>query len=92
MSSPDGSEYLCEISSHKYLPAVNRYLSEDAVEVIDRAGFAWPRKRANFLRWFKVSSEDDIQAMAEFGLAILARVFKHGSGQALEVKWHIPAV
>lgn len=90
MSSPDGKEYLLEINSHKYNENVNDFLSADVVNLIEKAGFVWPTKNSNFLRWFNISSPEDIQAMAEVALAILARVFRYRKGGRVMIKTHIP--
>lgn len=90
MSSPDGNEYLLEINSHKYDENVNDLLSADAVDLIEKSGFVWPTQKSNFLRWFNVSSPEDIQAIAEVALAILARVFRHRKGDRVMIKTHIP--
>jgi hypothetical protein len=91
MSSPDGKEYLFEIVSHKYNNEVNEVLTADIVDLIERAGFVWPNGTDNFLRWFNVSSEEDIHALAELALAILSRVFGHRKGLGLTIRTHIPA-
>ena len=90
MSSPDGTEYLCEISSHKYNDAVDRTLTAEVVDLIEKAGFVWPNGTNNFLRWFNVSSEEDIRALAELALAVLSSIFGHRQGQNLTVKTHVP--
>lgn len=90
MSSPDGAEYLLEVASHRYLPRVTEFLTTAAVELIERAGFVWPNKKGNFLRWFNVSSAEDVQTMAELALAIQARVFRRASGENLSIRTHIP--
>lgn len=86
MSSPDGSEYLIEISSHKYQNRINKFLTSDAASLIDEAGFVWPTAKSNFRRWLDVSSPDDFQSMAEIALAILARVFGHRTGVGISVQ------
>jgi hypothetical protein len=91
MSSPDGKEYLLEINSHKYGSTIHALLSEDTVNLIESAGFVWPTGTANFLRWFNVSSPDDIDAMAELGLAILTRMFGYRKSRTVIVQTHIPA-
>lgn len=90
MSSPDGSEYLIELSSHKYQDHINKFLSSDTVSLIEDAGFVWPTSKSNFLRWFNVSSPDDFQSMAEVALAILARVFGHRKGGGIMVTVELP--
>ncbi len=90
LCSPDGKEYLCEICSHKYDDEVNEVLTADIVDLIEKCGFVWPNGEDNFLRWFNVSSETDVHAMAELALAILARVFGHRNGLRLTIKTHIP--
>lgn len=91
MSSPDGNEYLCEISSHKYVDGVDDFLTAEAVDVIESAGFVWPTGNDNFLRWFTVSSDEQLVTMAELALAILERVFRHRAGQAVKIETHIPS-
>jgi hypothetical protein len=90
MCSPDGKEYLCEICSHKNNDDVNEVLTADIVDLIEKCGFVWPNGRNNFLRWFNVSSDEDILALAELALAVLSSVFGHRHGQPLAVKTHIP--
>ena len=90
MSSPDGTEFLCEINSHKYGPGVNKFLTADAVDLIETAGFVWPTSKSNFLRWFTISTDEDIRRTAEIALAILSGVFRHRKGQKVLVKMHIP--
>jgi len=90
LSSPDGKEILCEISSHKYLTSMDPYLTEKCVDILQGAGFDWPRGKGNFLRWFSVSSEAQLQALAEVALALLAGVFGYRPGESLECLEHIP--
>jgi len=91
LSSPDGKEILCEISSHKYLTSMDPYLTEKCVDILQGAGFDWPRGKGNFLRWFSASSEAQLQAVAEVALALLAGVFGYRPGENLECREHIPA-
>ena len=91
MSSPDGKEYLLEIASHKYQEKVSDLLSNEVVDLIERAGFVWPNGTSNFLRWFSVSSAKDIEAMADLALALLSRIFGLRSRGSVMVSAHIPA-
>jgi hypothetical protein len=91
MSSPDGKEYLLEISSHKFVPDVDGILTANAVDAIEQSGFVWPAGTSNFLRWFTVSSSEDIVAMSEIALALLAHLFRHRTRRPLAVNTHIPA-
>jgi hypothetical protein len=90
MSSPDGTEILFEIVSHKYQPNVEEHLTAEAVDVIERSGFVWPTRTANFRRWCNVGSPEDLQVIAELALAVLARVFGIVSDDALTLSVHIP--
>lgn len=90
MSSPDGKEYLLEISSHKYLGSLNDLLSVDSVTLIENAGFVWPAGKKNFMRWFNISAQNDIYAMAEITLAILVLIFKLRKGERFMSHIHIP--
>ena len=91
MSSPVGKEYLFDISSHKYDENVNELLTADTVDLMENTGFVWPTGKDHFLRRFNVSSQEDIQAMAEVALAFLARVFAHGKKGSVMIKTHLPA-
>ncbi len=90
LSSPDGTEYLMEISSHRYVESVNNCLSADAVALLEKVGFIWPTERTNYFRWFKVSSSEDLQAMAELALAMLERMFGYRTGKRMRVTSHFP--
>jgi len=90
LSSPDGREYLMEISSHRYVESVNQSLSDDAVDLLERAGFIWPTERTNYFRWFKVSCSENIQALAEIALAMLAGMFGYRTGKRIKVTNHFP--
>ena len=65
-------------------------LTDKVVSLIADSGFKWPRGSENFLRWFTVSTEQDVDALAEFSLGILNEVFGHKPGHELRVKVHIP--
>lgn len=91
MSSPDGNEYLCEIQSHKYNRELDQTLDADFTDLVERAGFVWPIGKDNFLRWFNVSREGEIVALAEITLAILESAFGHRAGESVNVKIHVPA-
>ncbi len=90
LSSPDGTEYLMEISSHRYVESVNDCLSSDAVDLLNNVGFIWPTERTNYFRWFKVSSSEDLLAMAEFALAMLAGIFGYRTGKRIVATNHYP--
>lgn len=90
MSSPDGTELLFEISSHKYNLSVQKRLTADVVDMIERSGFVWPDGKVNFLRWFNVASSEDLHVVAELALAVLARVFGHTPEKRLEITVHLP--
>ena len=88
LSSPDGTEYLMEISSHRYVESVNNSLSADAVVLLEKVGSIWPTERTNYFRWFKVSNSEDLLAMAELALAMLAGIFGYRHGQGIKVTNH----
>jgi hypothetical protein len=90
MSSPDGTEYLVEISSHKYQEKMNALLTAEAVALIEQAGFVWPTGESNYLRWFNVSSTEDITAIAEVALAIAVRIFGNHTASGIVIDTHIP--
>ncbi len=88
MSSADGSEYICELVSHKYRPKSDWLLNAEAVDVIESTGFRWPRGVNNFRRMFRVNGPSDCRMLAEFALALLAKVYRHRSGQEINLKVH----
>jgi hypothetical protein len=90
LSSPDGMEYLMEISSHRYVESVNNSLSADHVALLEKVGFIWPTERTNYFRWFKVSCSEDLHAMAEVALAMLAGIFGYRTGKQIKVTNHFP--
>jgi len=90
MSSCDGEEYLFEIRSHKYDKDQHTVLTTDVVDLIEKAGFVWPNGTANYLRWFDVSSPEDIEMLAEVALVMLARIFQHRKGRSLKIETRIP--
>lgn len=90
MSSPDDEEYLVEVSSHEYRPDLDLFLTDDAVDLLDKTGFVWPTGKRNFLRWFSVTSSEDVQQMAELALGILARVFGHSGESSVNVRVRVP--
>ena len=92
LSSPDGREYLMEICSHRYVESVNQSLTDDAVDLLERAGFIWPTERTNYFRWFKVSCSEDLNAMAEVALAMLAGIFGYRTGKQIKVTNHFPRI
>jgi hypothetical protein len=91
MSSPDGTEYLIELASHRYLEAVHPFLTAEAVDLIERAGFVWPTAKANFIRWATVASDADVGKLADFALALLVRVFRHRTRDYVDIRTHVPA-
>jgi hypothetical protein len=91
MSSPDGTEYLCEIGSHKYLRELEKFQTAQAVKLIGEAGFLWPYGQANFIRMFPVKLPSDCERLAEIAMAILDNMFRHRQGHPLKIIVHIPA-
>lgn len=90
MSSADGTEYLCEIASHKYGQEPEKYLTSAAVDVLEGSGFLWPTDEQNFIRWFPIAGPDDCRALAELSLGLLAKVFGYNGEQQLKVKTVLP--
>jgi hypothetical protein len=89
----DGSgELLCEIQSHRFSETLDGSMTNDIVDLIERAGFSWPAPHAeqNCVRRIPVRSDLEIDALAGFALGVLAKVFGFRSGKALAVKVHLP--
>jgi hypothetical protein len=91
MSDVDGDEYLGEIISHKYRPDLGDLLDAAPVDAIEGTDFLWPQTTANFLRWLSISNPNDCQDLAELTLALLARVYRHRTGQRVKVTVRLPA-
>jgi len=89
----DGSgELLCEIQSHRFSETLDGSMTNDIVDLIERAGFSWPAPHAeqNFVRRIPIRSDLEIDSLAGFALGVLAEVFGFRSGKALAVKVHLP--
>jgi hypothetical protein len=91
MSSPDGTEYLVEIASHKYVSSLNERLTDEVVDFIEKAGFVWPDGRMNFHRWLTISENDDLPKVAELLMVAMTKIFAHFEWGELDVKTHVPA-
>jgi hypothetical protein len=50
MADSEGDEFLCEIQSHRFVPEVERRLTDSVVSLIIGCGFQWPSEKQNFLR------------------------------------------
>lgn len=82
--------FLCEVSSHKYVPFMHTRLSEPVVALLEQARFIWPTGEQNFHRRFLAASDQDIVALAELALAMLGRMGGLRPGATLTRKGHIP--
>jgi len=91
MSSPDGTEYLVEIASHKYVSSLNERLTDEVVDFIEKAGFVWPEGRSNFHRWLTISENDDLPEIAKLLMVAMTKIFGRFEWGELEVKTHVPA-
>ena len=90
MSNVEGTEFLSEILSHKYEPAMEERLTGEVVDLIAGSGFQWPRGRRNFVRWFVLKEDSDMTTLAQFALGILHAVSGFRPGELLTVQTHIP--
>jgi hypothetical protein len=90
MADVGGEEFLCEIQSHHYYTPVELMLTDKLVSLIMGSGFHWPRDLQNFSRWFRVSTEADVDTPAESSLWILHGVFGHDPGKTLKLTVHVP--
>jgi len=90
MSSVTGDEFLAEIASHKFLPAVAERLTANFVDLVDSSGYQWPHAKENFARWFKIPNEARIMALAEFTIGMLSALFGYRAEDVLEVTIHLP--
>jgi hypothetical protein len=90
MADVDSHEYLCEVQSHHYVASMELRLTNKIVSLLADSGFRWPRGRENFSRWFTVSTEADVERLAEYSLGILNEIFGHKPGSDLDVTVHLP--
>jgi hypothetical protein len=88
MADPEGSEFLCEIQSHRFAPEIESRLTDSAVSLITGCGFQWPDGQHNFLRWFTVNTDDELHALAGFALGILHLVFEQNPEADLKINTH----
>ena len=91
MSSPDGTEYLVEIASHKYVSSLSNRLTNEVVDFIEEAGFVWPDGRSNFHRWFAISENDDLLRLAKLLMLAMSKIFGDFEWSELEVMTHVPS-
>jgi hypothetical protein len=89
MADSEGDEFLCEIQSHKFAPEVGGRLTDSAVSLVTGCGFQWPHGKHNFLRWFSVSTDDELHTLAGFALGILSLVFKQSPEADLRINTQI---
>jgi hypothetical protein len=88
MADSEGSELLCEIQSHKFVPEIDSSLTDAAVSLITGCGFQWPDGKQNFLRWFAVQTDDQVLGLAAFALGILHHLFQQNSQVDFRIKTH----
>lgn len=92
MPCQDRPAFLCEVSSHKFQPALIGRLTVRAVACLDRLGFLWPQGMGNFVRSFAAENRADCMALAELILAVMGRIFGHPTGCGLRIDTRIPSV
>jgi hypothetical protein len=85
-----GREFLCEIRSHRYSPDLDQTLDAEAVELIDAAGFSWPRGVRNFRKRFSLADESECRRLALMALGFLCKLFGARSGDRVSVKSYSP--
>jgi len=85
-----GGNYFVEISSHRYIPEVSRFLTSSAVRMLEESGFEWPRGEANFKRMWRVDLRSDCVDLADFALGALWEMFGVRTFAQLKLKVTIP--
>ena len=90
LSRVDRPWYWTEVNSHRYTPAVAKFMTEDAVSFLEECNMEWPTRLANFSCSMPVRSDADCDRLAAFALGALQRVFGHSSGVPLKVIVNIP--
>jgi hypothetical protein len=88
MADSEGNEFLSEIQSHRFVREVESRLTDSAVSLITGCGFQWPKGKHNFLRWFTVSTDDELHALARFAMGILHFVFEQNQEADLRINTH----
>lgn len=89
LASVGEPEYLAEIVSHRVLAEVEPHIDERAVEMLEGAGFRWPRGRDNFSRLISVRDDSDCACLADFALGTLRAVFGFCRSSAHELSIHV---
>ena len=88
MADSEGNEFLCEILSNRFVREVESRLTDSTVSLITGCGFQWPDGKHNFLRWFTVSTDDALHALAGFALGILHLVFEQNPEADFRINTH----
>ena len=90
MSRIDRPWYWAEISSHRFVPAVGDFMTQDAVSFLESCNMAWPTTKANFRCSIAVRSDADCERVAAFALGAIRRVFGQSSGAPFKLTVNIP--
>ena len=90
MSRIDRPWYWAEISSHRFVPAVGDFMTEDAVSFLESCNMAWPTTASNFHSSIAVRSDVDCERVAAFALGVIWRVFGYPSGAPFELTVNVP--
>jgi hypothetical protein len=85
-----GNVYICEISSHRYVPEIEARLTEKVFYFLNAAGFEWPKGLANFTRRFFISDTHDLDELAKFSLAALTAMTGLSPADRPKITMRIP--
>ncbi len=89
LASVGDPEYLAEIVSHRVLAEIEPRIDERIVEMLESAGFRWPRGRDNFSRLISVRDDSDCACLADFALGTLHAMFGFRRSSADELSIHV---
>ena len=74
-----------EVAAHKFCPESASWLTEGAVDLLDRCSFRWPRVRQNFAREFAVRTRRDCGELADFECGLHQELWSHQVGEPLSI-------
>ncbi len=74
-----------EIAAHKFCPENASWLTESAVDLLDRCAFRWPKPEQNFAREFAVRKRKDCDRLADFVCGLHHELWSHPASEPLSI-------
>lgn len=76
----------CEISGHRFCPDNASWMTETAVDLLERCDFRWPKAEQNFARSVAVHARQDCDRLADFVCGMHHVLWVHTPGEPIEIK------